>query len=491
MKARSLYVCIALMMLAGCSMLVEPEHEVIACAPKGGKDPCPGKTVCSDGQCKVGTCAALEICNNNLDDDCDKLIDEPNNVPETCDHIDNNCNNETDEGHDIDRDGTPWCDNNHDRNSADCDDYNPSVYPKAPEICDGLDNDCNGKTDDAPLGGTLCAGGKTCAGGQCIVPNCASDPLSTACPNQNACVEGTCLPMVCPAVACGAGKKCDLTTGTCVNEEKLNNGKTCIRSTDCKSGLCGEGSTMRVSDGRICLQACCDDSMCGLDEVCIASGTGARSCMPRENYVNTPRHCTSKCTDGLSCVVTEIARGNPGFPQPAKASACHSNIGTVALGGPCFVDDSVCASGVCIPGPTTNLLFGRVCSMPCGSSQECTPLTVPKTNGDTTTNAHAYCRYIKPGLLPDLFLTQKDWITVCALDRGETNPAGRMGSACSSGRDCADGACVGAVGNKQGVCAPTCCSDAQCKSLGDDTARCLPVPRGGDVYEMRCLRTGG
>lgn len=31
----------------------------------------------------------------------------------------------------------------------DCDDNNPAVYPRAEERCDGLDNDCNGKMDDA------------------------------------------------------------------------------------------------------------------------------------------------------------------------------------------------------------------------------------------------------------------------------------------------------------------------------------------------------
>ena len=44
---------------------------------------------------------------------------------------------------DDDGDGSPY--------GQDCDDTNEAVYPGADEICDGLDNDCDGGIDEGKL----------------------------------------------------------------------------------------------------------------------------------------------------------------------------------------------------------------------------------------------------------------------------------------------------------------------------------------------------
>jgi gliding motility-associated-like protein len=63
------------------------------------------------------------------------------NVPEICDGIDSDCDGVIDNGFDLDGDGATTC-------NGDCDDNNSLVNPAAVEISDTIDNNCNGEIDE-------------------------------------------------------------------------------------------------------------------------------------------------------------------------------------------------------------------------------------------------------------------------------------------------------------------------------------------------------
>lgn len=162
-----------------------PTSTILACtAPPGYTG---NNDDCDDANAAVNP-SATEVC-NEVDDDCDGVVDEgvqllfyldqdgdgygnpmitilacsapqgysSNNddcedtnanihpgAQELCNSLDDNCNGQIDEDFDLDGDGYGPC-------NGDCNDLNPSIHPGAPELCNNLDDDCDGLVDEGVM----------------------------------------------------------------------------------------------------------------------------------------------------------------------------------------------------------------------------------------------------------------------------------------------------------------------------------------------------
>ncbi|MEM3154403.1 MAG: S8 family serine peptidase [Candidatus Woesearchaeota archaeon] len=163
---------------------------------------CTNNNQCASDYCngQTGTCQAPPLGCNDADQDgygspgsasCSAgspLTDCDNNNPfinpgaiEQCNGIDDDCDGQTDEGgvcppqptcNDQDQDGYGNPATGCPQTLTDCDDTKPNIHPNAPETCDGLDNDCDDAIDEA----NVCCGNQQCDTGLGETPqSCGQD----------------------------------------------------------------------------------------------------------------------------------------------------------------------------------------------------------------------------------------------------------------------------------------------------------------------------
>jgi len=168
---------------------------------------CVDDVVCS-GSCDTGECICLDNdndgfdeCNKGDDGDDGKQLDCNDNndnispgMIEICDGLDNDCDGQVDENNascsegnicsfgvcvdecvDNDNDGYDDCsigEDDDDGKILDCNDNDNSVFPNALEICDGVDNNCDGQVDE---NNASCSDGEICISGQCSQVACSND----------------------------------------------------------------------------------------------------------------------------------------------------------------------------------------------------------------------------------------------------------------------------------------------------------------------------
>lgn len=188
------------------------------------------------------------------------------------------------------------------------------LYDPRAEVCDSIDNDCNGQVDD----GQLCAIGQICLRGSCVFPCGSAEflcPTSMSCGTDSYCIDSSCV-----NVKCDAGQACR--GGVCTSP---CGGIVCPLRQTCVDGVCKD-----LCAGKVCgPDSVCQDGACIGTCGCTACSSG-KTCDVVSGYCVDPGCENLTCPEGQGCVAGQCV------------DACAN---AICPGG------VACASGSCAPPP--------------------------------------------------------------------------------------------------------------------------------------------
>ena len=330
---------------------------------------CPGDTngdgvVCGPGD--DGVCGPGDY---NVDEDLVNACgDCPDDVPEeVCNWLDDDCNGVVDDVADVglpcahpDAPGPAGDEGECDFGTLACVGEELAcvgALGPATEICDCLDNDCDGETDETPgAGESLCAEGTECLGPPVCwcASTCDFSGDTMPCPPGYDCDQGSdpplCIPDECTRAQCPEGFYCRQGEFCACQESEC----------DCADAGCGPDQYLHRGEcyDTPCFNLC---DLCGPDQLCVEG-----ACLDDDCY-NFPEYCAEGelCLDG-ECT-PDPCSGIECLPEQfCRDGECIDSCGYIRCG-----KNKLCRDGECYPDPCAGLEEPCPEGEVCGDDGEC------------------------------------------------------------------------------------------------------------------------